>query len=169
MRRWRASSPRSRRSTSTTPASAPARRHGRRCSSTSKCSTTGSGYTRASATAPRPRRAPTWKGSACVRPRDVLIPPLHSPGAGPGEDDPAKLVALAHPRLSATPERLREALRGRVTAHHRFLLRLHLDQVDALEAAGGRIDREVEAHLAPFRAAVELLASIPGVGALAAR
>src|SRR4051812_20695022 len=54
---------------------------------------------------------------------------------------------------------------GRVTAHHRFLLRLHLDQVDALEAAIGRIDREVEERLAPFRAAVELLASIPGVGA----
>src|SRR4029453_4091421 len=56
-----------------------------------------------------------------------------------------------------------------VTAHHRFLLRLHLDQVDALEAAIGRIDREVEERLAPFSAAVDLLASIPGVGALAAR
>jgi len=86
-----------------------------------------------------------------------------------GEDDPAKLVALAHPRLSATPERLREALRGRVTAHHRFLLRLHLDQVDALDAAVARVDREVEAHLAPFRAAAELLTSIPGIGPLAAR
>jgi transposase len=86
-----------------------------------------------------------------------------------GESDPEKLAALAHPRLAATPERLRQALRGRVTAHHRFLLRLHLDQVDALEAAIARIDREVEARLAPFRVAVDLLASIPGVGALAAR
>ena len=56
-----------------------------------------------------------------------------------------------------------------MTAHHRFLLRLHLDQVDALDAAVARVDREVEAHLAPFRAAVELLTSIPGVGPLAAR
>ncbi len=86
-----------------------------------------------------------------------------------GESDPAALAALAHPRLAAAPERLREALRGRVTAHHRFLLRLHLDQVDALGAAIERVDREVEAHLAPFRAAVELLTSIPGVGPLAAR
>jgi transposase len=86
-----------------------------------------------------------------------------------GESDPAALAALAHPRLAAAPERLREALRGRVTAHHRFLLRLHLDRVGALDAAVGRVDREVEAHLAPFRAAVELLTSIPGVGALAAR
>src|SRR3954465_11050879 len=86
-----------------------------------------------------------------------------------GQGDPEKLAALAHPRHSATPERLREALRGRATRHHRFLLRLHLDQVDALEAAVARVDREVEEHLAPFRAAVDLLASIPGVGALAAR
>jgi transposase len=86
-----------------------------------------------------------------------------------GQTDPGRLAALAHPQLAATPERLREALRGRVTAHHRFLLRLHLDQVDALDAAIARVDREVEGHLAPFRAAVDLLASIPGVGALAAR
>src|SRR4051812_34050744 len=86
-----------------------------------------------------------------------------------GQTDPRGLAGLAHPRLAATPERLREALRGRVTAHHRFLLRLHLDQVDALDAAIARVDREVEGHLAPFRAAVDLLASIPGVGPLAAR
>jgi transposase len=86
-----------------------------------------------------------------------------------GETDPAKLAALAHPRLAATPERLKEALRGRVARHHRFLLRLHLDQVDALDAAVARVDREVEAELAPFRAAVELLITIPGVGPLAAR
>jgi transposase len=86
-----------------------------------------------------------------------------------GEDDPAKLAALAHPRLAATPERLREALRGRATRHHRFLLRLHLDQIDALDAAVARVDREVEARLAPFRVAVDLLTSVPGVGPLAAR
>ena len=37
-----------------------------------------------------------------------------------------------------------------MTRHHRFLLRLHLDQVDALDAAIARVDREVEEHLAPF-------------------
>src|SRR3954447_15626813 len=63
-----------------------------------------------------------------------------------GEGDPEKLAALAHPRLAATPERLREALRGRATRHHRFLPRLHLDQVDALDAAVGRVGREVEAR-----------------------
>src|SRR4051794_6701155 len=40
-----------------------------------------------------------------------------------GETDPATLTALAHQRVKAPRERLIEALRGRVTAHHRFLLR----------------------------------------------
>src|SRR3954453_23037449 len=92
MRPWRASWPHSRRSTSTTPASAAARRHGGRCSNTSKCSIIGSGYTRASATVPRPRPVPAWEGSACAQPGDVLIPPLHSPGAGP--ELPAHLAFL---------------------------------------------------------------------------
>ncbi len=48
-----------------------------------------------------------------------------------GESDPERLAQLAHRRIKATPEVLREALRGRVTRHHRFLLRLHLKQIDA--------------------------------------
>src|SRR5205814_6154623 len=51
----------------------------------SRSSTTGSGCTRPWATAPRPRPGPAWKGSACVQPRDVLIPSLHSAGGSPGE------------------------------------------------------------------------------------
>src|SRR5918993_3038342 len=85
-----------------------------------------------------------------------------------GETEPATLAALAHQRVRAPRGKLEEALRGRVTSHHRFLLRLHLRQVDALEAAVAEIDREVEADLEPFRAAVRLLSSIPGVSALSA-
>jgi transposase len=46
---------------------------------------------------------------------------------------------------------LSEAFRGRVTKHHRFLLRLHLEQIDALERAVVEIDKEVEVNLDPFR------------------
>src|SRR5919107_2539448 len=86
-----------------------------------------------------------------------------------GETDPAALAALAHQRVKARPERMAEALRGRVTSHHRFLLRLHLGQYDALAKALGEIDAEVERNLDPFRDAVRLLRTIPGVGELAAR
>jgi len=77
-----------------------------------------------------------------------------------GEKDPAKLARLAHRRVKASQETLREALRGRVTRQHRFLLRLHLDQIDAFDAAIGKIDAEVDASIAPFRTAVEQLSSI---------
>jgi transposase len=85
-----------------------------------------------------------------------------------GESDPERLATLAHRRVKAPPGRLAEALRGRPTAHHRFLLRLHLRQIEFLEAAVAEIDQEVEAALAPFRAAVRLLSSIPGVSTLSA-
>jgi hypothetical protein len=38
-------------------------------------------------------------------------------------------------------------LRGRVTKHHRFLLGLHLNQIDALNAVMATIDPQVEANL----------------------
>jgi transposase len=85
-----------------------------------------------------------------------------------GQRDPAKLARLADHRVKASQETLRQALRGRVTRQHRFLLRLHLDQIDGLDAAIAKIDREVEAAIAPFRTAVEQVSSVPGVKNLAA-
>ena len=85
-----------------------------------------------------------------------------------GETNPTKLASLAHPRAKASPEEFREALRGRVTKHHRFLLRLHLNQIDALNAAMATVDAQVEANLGPFRTAVELMMSIPGIKNLGA-
>lgn len=86
-----------------------------------------------------------------------------------GETDPLRLASLASSRVKASPAALGEALRGRVTRHHRFLLRLHLQQIDALDRAIAEIDKEVEANLAPFRALIPVLTSIPGIGELAAR
>jgi transposase len=86
-----------------------------------------------------------------------------------GESNPTKLAALADPRVKSSQQDLRQALHGRVRKHHRFLLRLHLQQIDALDAAIAQIDREVDANLVSFRTAIELLTSIPGVALLAAQ
>jgi len=50
------------------------------------------------------------------------------------------------------------------------MLRLHLDQLDALDAAIGRIDidKEVNCNVEPFRVAIEMLKTIPGVSSLSA-
>jgi transposase len=86
-----------------------------------------------------------------------------------GESNPAKLARLANYRLKASQENLREALRGRVTKQHRFLLRLHLNQIDALDASIATIDQQVQAGIAPFRFAVQHVTSIPGVSDLGAQ
>jgi transposase len=86
-----------------------------------------------------------------------------------GETLPQALATLAHRRIQASPDQLEAALRGRVTRHHRFLLQLHLHQIDAIDAAIQSIDQEVEGNLEPFRTAQQLLSAIPGLSELSAR
>lgn len=85
-----------------------------------------------------------------------------------GEQDPRKLAALAHPRVKATPEVLAEALRGKVTDHHRFMLKLHLDHYDAIVKQTEDIDQRIDESMRPFHEAAQRLQGIPGVGAVAA-
>jgi transposase len=86
-----------------------------------------------------------------------------------GHTMPRALATLAHRRIHASTDELEAALRGRVTPHHRFLLKLHLDQIDAIDAAIASIDQEVSANVEPFRAAIEQLTAIPGISPLAAQ
>jgi len=86
-----------------------------------------------------------------------------------GECDPNALLGLVRRGVKASPDTLRAALTGRVSERHRFLLRLHLRQIEALDGAIAEIDREVDRDLAPFHDAVRLLRSIPGVSDLTAR
>jgi transposase len=97
-----------------------------------------------------------------------------------GVRDPRKLAALAHRGIKATPKELYDALHGRLTDHHRFLLQLHIGQYDALSAAITEIDQQVDAGLAamdkeaadgraPFHDLIALLCTIPGVSTLAAK
>lgn len=85
-----------------------------------------------------------------------------------GEEDPERLAGLAHRRIQCSREQLREALRGRVTAHHRFLLRQHLATVDHLERVVADFDAQITRCLAPFRDPFERLMTIPGVSETAA-
>src|SRR5262249_58046385 len=73
------------------------------------------------------------------------------------------LADLARKRLREKIPALRLALQGRVTEHHRFLLRMHLDHVGHLEELIGRLGGRIEEALAPFAQAEERLQTIPGV------
>jgi transposase len=84
-----------------------------------------------------------------------------------------KAIAFRPPehnrRVKASHEELREALRGRVTNNHRFLLRLHLNQIDALDAAVATVETQVEGILGPFQTTVEQVMSVPGIKNLRAQ
>jgi transposase len=96
-----------------------------------------------------------------------------------GVRNPSKLATLADRRLKASPKQLYDALHGRLTDHHRFMLKLYLSQYDALDkaiieidqmvaAAIARMDAEVEAGNATFRSLISLLSTMPGVSDLSA-
>jgi transposase len=63
---------------------------------------------------------------------------------------------------------LAEALHGKITPHHRFLLNQHLQMIEHLEQTVTEFEAQIEAALKPFRAAVERLVTIAGVSATAA-
>jgi transposase len=81
-----------------------------------------------------------------------------------GETDPEKLATLAHRQVRAARAELVSALRGRVTDTHRLLLKVHLDQVEAIEAIIETIDEKLNAALEPYRTDIQNLRTIPGVG-----
>src|SRR5215471_7896511 len=96
-----------------------------------------------------------------------------------GVRNPWKLAELADRRIKASRKQLYDALHGRLTDHHRFMLELYLQQYDALADAIAKIDKQVDAAIAkmdtevaagqpPFRSLIALLCTIPGVGELAA-
>ena len=80
-----------------------------------------------------------------------------------GETDPERLLAHTTGHLKAPRERLLDGLRGVVTDHHRFMLRLHLRQIESLESAIAQLERQIEKLLRPFRDRVARLTTIPGV------
>jgi transposase len=80
-----------------------------------------------------------------------------------GESDPELLADLAKRRLRAKLPELRQALLGKITDHHRFLLRTLLEQVDAVDRLIASYSQRIEEEMIPFASARERLQTIPGV------
>ena len=86
-----------------------------------------------------------------------------------GETDPERLADCATGRLKASRADIVAAVHGRVTPHHRFLLKLHLAQIDALTAAVQQVEHQADEVLRPFREAADRLTTMPGVSETVAR
>jgi transposase len=86
-----------------------------------------------------------------------------------GQTDPRALAALARGTLKNKHAALVEALTGRVTAHHRRLLKLHLELIEHVEAAVAAVDAHLGEVLAPFHDAVRRVDGVPGIDRVVAQ
>ncbi len=79
-----------------------------------------------------------------------------------GERDGTVLAELAQKRLRSKRDLLAEALVGRFTEHHAFLVSMHLKVIDQITAAIAQLTQRIEVVIEPFRQSIALLATIPG-------
>jgi transposase len=85
-----------------------------------------------------------------------------------GEQDAGQMAERARGRMRRRIADLRQALEGRVTSHHRFLLRQILKHIDGLDQELEEVEQQIETYLQPYAEASRLLQTIPGIGAAAA-
>ena len=64
---------------------------------------------------------------------------------------------------------LQVALEGRVTEHHRFMLKMLMEHLDMLEELITRLNQRIEEQLLPFAEAIQKICEIPGVERLTAQ
>ena len=60
------------------------------------------------------------------------------------------------------------ALQGRMTDHHRWMLRVRWEQLEFLEAQITKVDAQIHEQVRPYEAAIALCTTIPGIEAVAA-
>jgi len=80
-----------------------------------------------------------------------------------GEDDPARLADLAQRRMRSKIPQLEQALYGKLTEHHRWMLKLLLDQLRTTEQFIARLDERIVELTRPQQPVLEKLDAIPGV------
>lgn len=80
-----------------------------------------------------------------------------------GTTDAHVLAEMSLGRLREKIPELEEALYGRVTEHHRFMLGMLLSQVKHFDQAIEEIDKRVEERMRPFEEEMRRLDGIPGI------
>jgi hypothetical protein len=117
----------------------------------------------------------SWRTDALIKLSVVVSDPFGVSGRAimaaliAGERDPAVLADLAPGTLRSKTARLIEALTGRFTDHHAFLLTQMLNRVDGITADIATVQDRIDAQLGELTPAVDRLDAIPGVGPIAAQ
>jgi len=80
-----------------------------------------------------------------------------------GETDPAVLAELAKGTLRNKIPQLKLALEGKVTQHHRFMLRQWLDMLDFVDHKIALLEQQIIEQSRPFEATVNTWMQVPGL------
>lgn len=80
-----------------------------------------------------------------------------------GQDNPVELAELAQRRLRNKIPQLQEALYGKLSEHHRWMLRLLLDQLQTTEQLIARLDERIGQLTRSQQPVLEKLDAIPGI------
>jgi len=80
-----------------------------------------------------------------------------------GKATPREMAELAKRKLRKKIPELELALEGKIEEHHRFLLKLQLDRLRAVEEDLVKLEQRIQEKLEPHAAQLVLLQEIPGV------
>lgn len=80
-----------------------------------------------------------------------------------------EITDMARGKLKSKVDQLVEALNGKVTDHHRFLLKLHLNNIAFLADQVQEIDEQIQKLMIPFQKEESLIQTIPGISKISAK
>jgi transposase len=84
-----------------------------------------------------------------------------------GNNNFDELLELCHGRIKNKKERLKEALVGNLTPHHKFMLITIRKSLDSTLNKVSMLDKQVETIAKPYAKDLELLQTIPGINKIA--
>jgi transposase len=74
-----------------------------------------------------------------------------------------EIAEMAKGKLKKKVKQLVEALDGNVTDHHRFLLKLHFENIDHLSKQIEKFDKKIHERLEPYKNEFEIIQTVTGV------
>jgi len=86
-----------------------------------------------------------------------------------GESNPEILALLAKGSLTRKRAELEKALLGNITAHHRFMLKMILENINHINTQIAQLEAQMDKYLTTMQQEIELLETIPGVSKGGAR
>ncbi|MNQ87866.1 Transposase [compost metagenome] len=81
-----------------------------------------------------------------------------------GKDDVTSLLTHAHSRIKASKEDIAKALTGRITPHHRFMLKMIRETIEENEKLIDKLDQQINLSIEKYQVELQLLQTIDGVG-----